>query len=103
MRHPLKSLLVAIALLLLGSMFLSPVTPSRMRVSIGPSGERRMRQKTDAEMKQAQLQVLRINLPAYVCFTGAGVSFGWTLFLVAWGTVNLVRLKFQHGNHENVD
>jgi hypothetical protein len=104
MRHPLKSLLAAIVLLLLGSMFLAPVTFPRKKMTIGAAGERLLREKTAAEIRNDRIRELRINWPAYACFTGAAVSFGWTVVLIAWGTVAIVRSKMrQHPNHESID
>jgi hypothetical protein len=61
MRRPLISLFVAIGFFLLGGMLISPVTPPGWRVVVGPNGERVKRPRTDAEAREDNLRVLRVN------------------------------------------
>ncbi len=61
MRHPLNSLLLAIALFLFGGLFSVPLTPPGKRAAVGPNGERYMRRRTDAEIREDSLRVLRAN------------------------------------------
>jgi hypothetical protein len=77
MRHPLKTLLAAIGLLLLGSMLLAPVSFPRKKMIINSAGERMLREKTDAEIQSDRIREFRIDWPAYACLIGAAVSFGW--------------------------
>jgi hypothetical protein len=95
MRHPLISLIVALVLFVLGACLMAPVTASKKTVTIGPNGPV-TRMKTDAEYQAAKWHVFRINLPGYICFGAAAVSFGWTVFLVSYGVITVVRDKLRH-------
>jgi len=100
MRRPLISLFVAIVFFVLGGSLVSPLTPPSKRVVIGPEG-RTMRPRTDAEARADSLRVWRVNWPAYACFAAGIVSFSWTLFLVSYGIVAVIRTKRQPDLPEN--
>jgi len=99
MRHPLLSLLAAIAFFFLGGMLMAPFTPAGWRVAVGSNGELVKRPRTSAEAREDNLRVLRVNAPAYICFALSAVSFAWTLFLISSGAVSIIRAKGQ----QNVD
>ena len=101
MRRPLISLFVAIVFFVLGGSLVSPLTPSSKRVVIGPEG-RTMQPKTDAEVRADKLRVWRVNWPAYACFAAGTASFGWTLFLVSYGIVAVIKRKRQPDVPENI-
>ena len=103
MKNPLKSLFAAIGLLVLGSMFLAPVTVLRKKAMIDPQGHRIMVEKSEAEIWRGRMREFRINWPAYVCFTGAAVAFGWTVFLLTSRFITLVKAELQRDDHEDVD
>jgi hypothetical protein len=101
MRSPLLSLFAAIGFFLLGGLLVSPLTPPGKRVVVGPNGERIMRARTQAEIRADNWRVFRVNAPAYACFTTGALSFGWTLCLIGWGVVTIIRASREH--HENAD
>ena len=92
MRRPLISLFVSIAFFILAGMFVSPLTRPSHRVVIGPEG-RTVHPKTEEEIRADRVKVLRANGPAHVCFTVGALSFGWTLFLVSYGIVTVIRTR----------
>jgi len=86
MRRPLHSLLLAIGLLVLASMFLAPYTPPRKQIS--PDGTVILRTESERRLLE-----LRVNWFAYLCLAGAAASFVWTVYLVIAGVVHLVKAK----------
>jgi len=86
MKRPIYSLLVALGLMVLGSMSLAPFSPTRKQV--GPHGTIVL--KTESEKRFAEL---RVNWFAYLCFAGAAASFAWTVYLVVAGVVYVARVR----------
>ena len=86
MKRPLISLLVAMGLLVLGSMSLAPFTPSKKQVAA--NGMITVRTESDRRLAE-----LRVNWFAYACFIGGAVSFAWTVYLVSAGIVCIVRAR----------
>jgi len=68
---------------------------SGVKPVIGPDG--RIERRPDGRLKLVvdPYQGLRANWPAYLCLIGSAASFGWTLFLVGYGIVVVVRQKTQ--------
>jgi hypothetical protein len=90
MRHPLKSLLLAIGLFVLGSMSLAPFAPTKKQVA----SDGTVTMRTERELRFAEL---RVNWFAYACFISGAASFVWTLYLVSAGIVCIVRAR----HHDN--
>jgi hypothetical protein len=93
MRRPIISLFVAVALLVLGGLLIAPVSGST--AVVGPDGQVVRRADGRPRMVADPFQGLRTNWPAYLCLLAGAVSFAWTLFLVAYGVVVVVRAKTQ--------
>ena len=91
MRHPLKSLLLALGLLLLGSLSLAPYTPSKKHIAADGT----VTVRTESERRMMEL---RVNWFAYACFAGGTASFAWTLYLVSVGIFCIFRTR----RHDNV-
>ena len=86
MKRPFYSLLLALGLVVLGSMSLAPASPTRKQIA--PDGTVTLR--PESEMRLAEF---RVNWFAYLCFAGATLSFAWTVYLVAAGVVCVVRVR----------
>jgi hypothetical protein len=93
MRRPIISLLVAIGLVVLGLSLMAPVSGSK--AVVGPDGEVVRRADGRPMMVADPYQGLRTNWPAYLFLATGAASFAWTLFLVAYGIVLVVRGKTQ--------
>jgi hypothetical protein len=91
MRRPIISLFVAIGLALLGVALMSPV--SAHKALIGPNGQIVHRADGQPVMIPDHYRELRVNWPGYLCFAGASLSLAWTLFLVGFGIVALIRQR----------
>jgi len=86
MKRPIYSLLVAIGLLLLGSVSLAPYSPTRKQIA--PDGTVTLRPESEVRFAE-----LRVNWFAYLCFAAAAVSFAWTVYLVVAGVVYAVGVR----------
>jgi hypothetical protein len=90
MRSPLKSLLLSIGLLFLGSLSLAPYTPSKRQIAADGT----VTVRTESERRLAEL---RVNWFAYVCFAGSATTFAWTVCLASAGIVCIIRDR-RHDN-----
>jgi len=86
MKRPIYSLLVALGLVLLGSVSLAPYSPPKRQVA--PDGTATVR--TESERRLGEL---RVNWFAYLCFAGAAASIAWTVYLVVAGVVYVVKVR----------
>jgi hypothetical protein len=86
MKRPLKSVLVALGLLLLGSVSLAPFTAAKKQIAADGT----IYERTESERRLAEW---RVNWFAYLCFAGAVASLGWTVYLVSAGIVHIVRAR----------
>lgn len=91
MQRPLISLLVAIGLAILGAMLIAPV--SAHKTAIGPDGKTLYHPDGRPVMVADHYREFRVNWLGYLCFTGAAISLAWTVFLVGFGIVVLIRQR----------
>jgi hypothetical protein len=89
MDRPVISLFVAIGLALLGGCLMVPVTAHK--ALLGPDGQTVYSADGRPVMVRDHYREFRVNWPSYVCFLGAAISMMWTLFLVVFGVVTLIR------------
>jgi hypothetical protein len=91
MQRPIISLLLAIGLAILGSALMAPV--SAHKTLVGPDGHIVHSADGRPVIVPDRYRELRVNWASYLCFIGATVSLIWTLFLVVFGVVTLIRQR----------
>lgn len=93
MRRPIISLLVAIALAVLGLSLMAPVSGSK--AVVGLDGQVVRRADGRPMMVADPYQGLRTNWPAYLILAAGAASFAWTFVLVAYGIIAVATGKTQ--------
>jgi hypothetical protein len=91
MQRPIVTLLLAIGLILLGSLLLAPV--SDYKPVFRPDGQVARRADGRLVMVPDPHHELRVNWPAYLCLAAGAAALAWTLFLVVYGLVAVVRAR----------
>jgi hypothetical protein len=66
---------------------------SAHKALIGPDGQIVHRADGQPVMVPDHYEELRVNWSSYLCFAGASLSLAWTLFLVGFGIVALIRQR----------
>ena len=93
MQRPIISLFVAIGLALLGGCLMAPV--SAHKALVGPDGRIVYHADGRPVMVEDHYREFCVNWPGYLCFLGSAVSMMWTLFLVGFGIVTVIRQRSQ--------